>query len=824
MSSGVKTTSYHINSQALLDRQKESYEAKLASTTDLLESDKKLALENQAALYQRKIAELESLINENATQHAAVAAEKERLERAMPSVELLQGDLRSKAITERANELTDDIDRCTELSFCRLIRCVDAQIFSGYRQYMGVSDEEVQQMIGAIAHIAAENIASAGDSAIILSGAGTSGRIAFHIARQFNNRLKASGYTPIFKYSIAGGDAALFRSVEQAEDDPATAVDDLKLVETASTGSHYNRILYIGISCGFSATYVGAQLEYAMNKPYYACVALGFNPQALARKTLVSGWGTSFFAITEALLQKHKNAPVGSRRHFVLSPVIGPEAVQGSSRMKGGSATKMLLEIIFSLACSFELKLPLAGQPAIVLKTEEEAAGEPVKASGPGTESSQGGLMGMLGGLIGGGKAVARGSAPRMAMPDNAASKLFHAQGTRLLAMYEATLRATHQSEMEQVLPLMTETLRAGRSIWYLGSGSAALVGMIDASEQVATFGAKEKDVRGFVVGGWEALGLYRGMASAGGGGGLPAVSVEHFIQRILPTASTSDLIVVLQSQLAGPALTIDMAVDLVKYKQKLGFQVLMIDVVTDGYVTPQLAPPTVESWSESHAAVKPADSGSAAVLAAQDAAKYKQAIGALGRVAQFNLLVTLPATVRDPLLPGMDTFGEFALKIVLNTLTTGAQVRIGKVYRSRMIDVRVSNRKLYHPNTGDGGFMGLWLSNRKLYHPNTEVGHGLTLMVISGYDERWPWGFTLMVISKGRREVDSSKPLPKSLVDLPVEEQLARAPTIARLVPIAILLATGKYSLIDARRDLKEGVIIRDLVSAAVPKHKGKK
>eukprot|EP00854_Cymbomonas_tetramitiformis_P004765 gene4765-5827_t len=342
MSSGVKTTSYHINSQALLDRQKESYEAKLASTTDLLESDKKLALENQAALYQRKIAELESLINENATQHAAVAAEKERLERAMPSVELLQGDLRSKAITERANELTDDIDRCTELSFCRLIRCVDAQIFSGYRQYMGVSDEEVQQMIGAIAHIAAEaaerlcdpdrpdrtgwasgsNIASAGDSAIILSGAGTSDGgsaclcffepseaalvagagdgagdggsaclcffepseaalvadagdgagdgesaclcffepseaalvagagdgagdgenacLCFFepseaalvavclVTSSFNNRLKASGYTPIFKYSIAGGDAALFRSVEQAEDDPATAVDDLK--------------------------------------------------------------------------------------------------------------------------------------------------------------------------------------------------------------------------------------------------------------------------------------------------------------------------------------------------------------------------------------------------------------------------------------------------------------------------------------------------------------------------------------------------------------------------------------------------------------------
>jgi N-acetylmuramic acid 6-phosphate (MurNAc-6-P) etherase len=37
----------------------------------------------------------------------------------------------------------------------------------------------------------------------------------------------------------------------------------------------------------------------------------------------------------------------GSRRHFVVNPVVGPEPITGSSRMKGGSVTKILLETMF---------------------------------------------------------------------------------------------------------------------------------------------------------------------------------------------------------------------------------------------------------------------------------------------------------------------------------------------------------------------------------------------------------------------------------------------------------------------------------------------
>lgn len=49
----------------------------------------------------------------------------------------------AQPITERANELTDDIDRCTEPSLVRIMRAIDGQIFYGYRQYPALNDPEV---------------------------------------------------------------------------------------------------------------------------------------------------------------------------------------------------------------------------------------------------------------------------------------------------------------------------------------------------------------------------------------------------------------------------------------------------------------------------------------------------------------------------------------------------------------------------------------------------------------------------------------------------------------------------------------------------------
>jgi hypothetical protein len=72
----------------------------------------------------------------------------------------------------------------------------------------------------------------------VVGGAGTSGRLAYFVTRSFNNLMRSHGRHPCFRYCIAGGDAALFKSVEGAEDDPACAVDDLKVRAGAAAGRH----------------------------------------------------------------------------------------------------------------------------------------------------------------------------------------------------------------------------------------------------------------------------------------------------------------------------------------------------------------------------------------------------------------------------------------------------------------------------------------------------------------------------------------------------------------------------------------------------------
>lgn len=95
----------------------------------------------------------------------------------------------------------------------------------------------------------------------------------------------------------------------------------------------------------------------------------------LSKKATVSGWGKSFFAVAEALQAKSDAAAAHDRRHFLLTPVVGPEAVQGSTRLKGGSATKILLETLLGMAASQVLKLPLLGGPAVSEKVKRAGRG-----------------------------------------------------------------------------------------------------------------------------------------------------------------------------------------------------------------------------------------------------------------------------------------------------------------------------------------------------------------------------------------------------------------------------------------------------------------
>ena len=75
--------------------------------------------------------------------------------------------------------------------------------------------------------------------------------------------------------------------------------------------------------------------------------------------------------IFTALFREQASPAEGQQRCHILNPVVGPEALTGSTRMKGGSATKILLEVVFSLAVADAVFAPTPA-PAPVRATRGE--------------------------------------------------------------------------------------------------------------------------------------------------------------------------------------------------------------------------------------------------------------------------------------------------------------------------------------------------------------------------------------------------------------------------------------------------------------------
>jgi N-acetylmuramic acid 6-phosphate etherase len=144
---------------------------------------------------------------------------------------------------------------------------------------------------------------------IIYIGAGTSGRLGVLDAAEMPPTFSASPNW--FNGIIAGGDDALRRSIEGAEDKPEEAVKDLN-----AFGLTKGDVL-IGISTSGAAAYVRQALSYASE----------------------IGCGTVYLICTPKPYFE-TNADV------VIKVETGPEVITGSTRMKAGTATKLVLNMI----------------------------------------------------------------------------------------------------------------------------------------------------------------------------------------------------------------------------------------------------------------------------------------------------------------------------------------------------------------------------------------------------------------------------------------------------------------------------------------------
>ena len=205
--------------------------------------------------------------------------------------------------TETRNAASLDIDARSTADILAIINAEDAKIAPAIASQIPA----IAKAVDAIVH------ALQSGGRLVYIGAGTSGRLGI---------LDATECPPTYSTDpeqiigiIAGGREAVFRSVEHAEDDEALAVADLQSV-------HFNnKDILVGIAASGRTPYVVSALRYAQ------------------------GLGASTVALTctaDNPMQKHAD--------MAITPVVGAEVVTGSTRMKAGTAQKLVLNMLSTAA------------------------------------------------------------------------------------------------------------------------------------------------------------------------------------------------------------------------------------------------------------------------------------------------------------------------------------------------------------------------------------------------------------------------------------------------------------------------------------------
>ncbi|EMP6221638.1 N-acetylmuramic acid 6-phosphate etherase [Providencia rettgeri] len=205
----------------------------------------------------------------------------------------------SKMVTESRNAASTHIDQLPTLQMLQVINNEDKQVPLAVEKVL----PEIAQLVDKVAD------AFLNGGRLIYSGAGTSGRLGI---------LDASECPPTYGTPheqvvglIAGGHQAIFRAVENAEDKPELGEQDLKNIQ------FNEKDILVGIAASGRTPYVLGALAYA-NKIGATTAAISCNP----------------------------NSPIANAADIAITPVVGAEVVTGSSRMKAGTAQKLVLNMI----------------------------------------------------------------------------------------------------------------------------------------------------------------------------------------------------------------------------------------------------------------------------------------------------------------------------------------------------------------------------------------------------------------------------------------------------------------------------------------------
>lgn len=201
--------------------------------------------------------------------------------------------------TERSNPATAKIDRESTLGIVSLINAEDHLVAPAVKKVLPQIAEAVDLIYGQLSQ----------GGRLVYLGSGTSGRLGVLDAVECPPTYGVSADLVIGM--MAGGPSAFVRAKEGAEDNEAAGVEDLKQISFSAKDA------LVGIAASGRTPYVLGAMAYAE--------ALGAPVIALTCTT---------------------NAELSRYAKVTIAPLCGPEAITGSTRMKSGTAQKMVLNML----------------------------------------------------------------------------------------------------------------------------------------------------------------------------------------------------------------------------------------------------------------------------------------------------------------------------------------------------------------------------------------------------------------------------------------------------------------------------------------------
>ena len=218
---------------------------------------------------------------------------------------MADGDMASTTLptTEARHPLSRDFDGMATLAMVRLMNQLDATIPTVIAEALPQIATTIDAIVPTLE----------GGGRLFYQGAGTSGRLAV---------LDAAELLPTFSAPpglvvglIAGGEKAMVRSVEGAEDSPEQGKADLEAHDFSS------RDMLIGVAASGRTPYVLGGLAHANQ-----------------------------LGATTGCIVCNPGSAIAAAARFPIEVVTGPEVVTGSTRLRAGTATKLVLNMLSTCA------------------------------------------------------------------------------------------------------------------------------------------------------------------------------------------------------------------------------------------------------------------------------------------------------------------------------------------------------------------------------------------------------------------------------------------------------------------------------------------